>query len=87
MGAQIAIVDMSHKGTIETKSENLKMNKLMIKLYVTLQALRDERGQDLIEYVLIGGVVAVGAIAGMGNLAANLNAAFGNIATKVSSYS
>ena len=63
------------------------MNKLMIKLYVTLQALRDERGQDLIEYVLIGGVVAVGAIAGMGNLAANLNAAFGNIATKVSSYS
>jgi len=37
--------------------------------------------------VLIGGVVAVGAIAGMGNLAANLNAAFGNIASKVSSYS
>ena len=63
------------------------MNKLMIKLYVTLQALRDERGQDLIEYVLIGGVVAVGAIAGMGNLAANLNAAFGTIADKVSSYS
>jgi Flp pilus assembly pilin Flp len=63
------------------------MNKLMIKLYVTLQALRDERGQDLIEYVLIGGVVAVGAIAGMGNLAANLNLAFGAIATKVSSYS
>ena len=63
------------------------MNAIMIKLYVTLQALRDERGQDLIEYVLIGGVVAVGAIAGMGNLAANLNAAFGNIAGKVSSYS
>jgi Flp pilus assembly pilin Flp len=63
------------------------MKTLMIKLYVTLQALRDERGQDLIEYVLIGGVVAVGAIAGMGNLAANLNAAFGNIAGKVSSYS
>jgi len=63
------------------------MNNLMIKLYVTFQALRDEGGQDLIEYVLIGGVVAVGAIAGMGNLAANLNVAFGNIATKVSSYS
>ena len=63
------------------------MKELMIKLYVTLHALRDERGQDLIEYVLIGGVVAVGAIAGMGNLAANLNAAFGAIAGKVSSYS
>jgi len=63
------------------------MNKLMIKLYVTLQALREERGQDLIEYVLIGGVVAVGAIAGMGSLAANLNSAFNNIAGKVSSYS
>jgi Flp pilus assembly pilin Flp len=61
------------------------MNKLTLKLYLTLKALREEQGQDLIEYVLIGGIVAVGAIAGMGNLAANLNAAFGKIATHISS--
>jgi pilus assembly protein Flp/PilA len=49
--------------------------------------LKEEQGQDLIEYVLIGGVVAVGAIAGMQGLAANLNTAFGNLGGKVSSYS
>ena len=63
------------------------MNRLMWKLYLTLQTLKDERGQDLIEYVLIGGVVAVGAIAGMGSLANNLNAAFSTLGTTVSSYS
>jgi Flp pilus assembly pilin Flp len=60
------------------------MNKLSLKLYLTLQALREEHGQDLIEYVLIGGIVAVGAIAGMGNLAGNLNAAFTKIAGHIS---
>jgi len=59
----------------------------MWKLYLTLQTLKDERGQDLIEYVLIGGVVAVGAIAGMGSLANNLNAAFSALGDKVTSYS
>ena len=63
------------------------MNKLMIKLYVTLQSLRDDRGQDLIEYVLIGGVVAVGAVAGMSSLAGNLNTAFNQLAGKVTQYS
>jgi Flp pilus assembly pilin Flp len=59
--------------------------KNVIKVCVILQALREEQGQDLIEYVLIGGIVAVGAIAGMGNLAANLNAAFTTIAGHISS--
>jgi len=56
------------------------MNKLTLKLYLMLQALREEHGQDLIEYTLVGGIVGIGAIAGMGNLAGNLNAAFGRIA-------
>jgi len=63
------------------------MNKLMIKLYVTLQSLRDDRGQDLIEYVLIGGVVAVAAIAGMQSLATSLNNSFIALGTKVTTYS
>ena len=41
------------------------MNKLMMKLYLKLQALREEHGQDMIEYILVGGVVALGAVAGM----------------------
>jgi pilus assembly protein Flp/PilA len=63
------------------------MNKMMLKLYLTLQSLREESGQDLIEYVLIGGVVALGAVAGMSAFAQNVNTAFSNLGTKLSSYS
>jgi Flp pilus assembly pilin Flp len=63
------------------------MNKVMLKLYLTLQALREEHGQDLIEYVLIGGVVALGAVAGMTTFAADVNTAFSNLGTKLGTYS
>ena len=62
------------------------MNKLTLKLYLTLQGLRDESGQDLIEYVLIGGVVALGAIAGMSTFASQINAAFSSLSTKIATY-
>jgi len=61
------------------------MNKLTVRLYLMLQALREEHGQDLIEYVLIGGVVGLAAIAGMNTLATDLNAAFGKIGGHISS--
>lgn len=63
------------------------MKTLALKLYIRVQslkqALKDESGQDLIEYLLIGGIVALGATAGMGNLATNLNTAFASLGTKV----
>jgi len=49
------------------------------------RCLADESGQDLIEYVLIGGVVGLAAIAGMSSLATNLNTAFSTIGGHVSS--
>jgi pilus assembly protein Flp/PilA len=63
-----------------------KVNKLTLKLYLAFQALREEHGQDLIEYVLIGGVVALGAVAGMSTFASNINAAFTNLGTKLTGY-
>jgi pilus assembly protein Flp/PilA len=63
------------------------MNKMMLKLYLTLQTLREEHGQDLIEYILIGGVVALGAVAGMSTFAANVNAAFTSLGAKLTTYS
>jgi pilus assembly protein Flp/PilA len=63
------------------------MNKVMLKLYLTLQALREEHGQDLIEYVLIGGVVALGAVAGMTTFAGDVNTAFTNLGAKLGTYS
>ncbi len=51
----------------------------MLKLLKNLH--RNESGQDLIEYALIGLLIALGAIAGMGTLASSINAEF----TKISS--
>lgn len=46
--------------------------------------LRDEQGQDLIEYTLVAALIGFAAIAGMGTLASNLNDAFSKIGSKVS---
>ncbi len=40
---------------------------------------KEESGQDLIEYALIGLIIALGALAGMGNLASSINAEFSKI--------
>ena len=62
------------------------MNRITLKLYLAYQALRQEHGQDLIEYVLIGGVVALGAVAGMSSFAGSINSAFTNLGSKLTSY-
>lgn len=60
-------------------------NKLW-KLYVMLQILKDEKGQDLVEYALVVALIALAATAGMGSLAGSINAAFTDVGTKLSSY-
>jgi Flp pilus assembly pilin Flp len=45
---------------------------------------KDESGQDLVEYALIGLIIALGALAGMGTVASSLNAEFSKIAGKLS---
>jgi len=46
---------------------------------------RDE-GQNLVEYALVVALIAFGATAGMSALAKGLNAAFGNISSKLGGY-
>lgn len=48
--------------------------------------LSREEGQDLIEYALVVALIAFAATAGMGSLANNINNAFTNIGTKLTSY-
>jgi|WetSurMetagenome_2_1015567.scaffolds.fasta_scaffold1395976_1 Flp pilus assembly pilin Flp len=43
--------------------------------------LKEESGQDTLEYVFIGLVVALGAIAGMSALAGSINAEFNKLAS------
>jgi len=45
-----------------------------------------EEGQDLIEYALVVALIAFAATAGMSTLASNINTAFGNIGTTLTTY-
>lgn len=58
----------------------------ILRLYSRLQViLRGEEGQDLIEYALVVALIALGATAGMNTLAADINLAFNNIGTSLTS--
>jgi pilus assembly protein Flp/PilA len=54
------------------------MKKLM-KMVLTLQVLKDTKGQDLIEYALMAGFVAVAAGAIMPNVSASISTIFSKI--------
>lgn len=60
--------------------------KLSIKLQSLTDSLKDEQGQDLIEYALVVGLIAFGAAATMGTLAKDINNAFSGIGTTLASY-
>jgi pilus assembly protein Flp/PilA len=54
------------------------------KLYSMMQDLMSwEDGQDLIEYALVVALIAFAATAGMNTLAADINTAFANIGTSL----
>ena len=65
------------------------MRNMFLKLYVKAQVLtstlKEENGQDLIEYALVCALIAFGAIAGMTGLAGKINTAFGNIGNTLTS--
>jgi pilus assembly protein Flp/PilA len=50
---------------------------------VMMRFLHDDQGQDLIEYVLIGSVVSIGALAGAQALGTGLNGWYTRVATWV----
>jgi pilus assembly protein Flp/PilA len=47
--------------------------------------IKDESGQDLIEYALVALLIALGATAAMSTLATNITAAFTAVSTKLNS--
>ncbi len=44
----------------------------------------EDSGQDLIEYALIGLIIALGALAGMGTVASSINAEFSKLGAQLS---
>ena len=45
--------------------------------------IRNEAGQDLVEYALVVALIACGAIAGMSSVASSINTVFGAISSDI----
>ena len=62
------------------------MNDKLLKLAVMLQILKDENGQDLVEYAFVVVLIVSAATAGMSAVAKDINIAFTNMGTKLSGF-
>jgi len=62
------------------------MKDKLTNLFVKAQILREDHGQDLIEYALVVALIALAATAGMKTVATDINTAFTNIGTKLTTY-
>lgn len=60
-------------------------NALAVASMFLKNLLTNEDGQDLIEYALVVALIAFAATAGMGSLATDINTAFSNIGTSLTS--
>ncbi len=54
----------------------MDIKNLYIRLLAQIDRLKDEKGQDLVEYALIVALIAFAAIVGMNDLANGINTAF-----------
>jgi pilus assembly protein Flp/PilA len=62
------------------------MRDFLMKLYVKAQIFREDNGQDLIEYALTAALIALAATAGMSTVAQDINKAFSNVGSKLTTY-
>lgn len=67
------------------------MKTLLSRVFVHIHVLRDDllredHGQDLIEYALVAALIALAATVGMNSVATNINAAFTSLGTKLTNY-
>jgi Flp pilus assembly pilin Flp len=66
------------------------MRDTLLKLYVKAQvlknALKDENGQDLVEYAAVIVLVVLALAGGMGTLAQGINGAMTAVSTKVTNF-
>jgi pilus assembly protein Flp/PilA len=62
------------------------MKDKLLKLSVMFRILKDENGQDMIEYALVVALIGFVATAGLSSVAAAVNLAFTHIGTKMTTY-
>ena len=61
------------------------MKDKLLMLSVKLQLLKDESGQDLIEYALVAGLIGLGAVAAMTGLSGKITTAFSSVGSSLAS--
>ena len=59
------------------------MLRLIVKIQSVLDSMKDESGQDLVEYALLGALIAVAAVTAMGSVATNIGLELNKIAGKL----
>jgi Flp pilus assembly pilin Flp len=59
------------------------MKDSLLKLYVKAAIWREDHGQDLIEYALTAGLIALGCVLAMNNLATTIGTALAAVGTKL----
>jgi pilus assembly protein Flp/PilA len=59
--------------------------RFCVRTQVLAQTLKDESGQDLVEYALVIAVVCLGIISGMSTLANGINAAMTTLGSNLNS--
>ena len=65
---------------------HMDIQSLYMRLVAQISRLKEENGQDLVEYALIIALIAFAAIIGMEDLANGLNTAFNQISITLNTY-
>jgi pilus assembly protein Flp/PilA len=59
------------------------MLPLYLKIQSALQTMRDERGQDLIEYALLAALISIACITMMGKVATAISTVFSQVVSSL----
>ena len=59
------------------------MRVTLLKMYLKFQSLKNDEGQDLVEYALLVALVALVSVTGVNNVAAAVNSVFANISSSL----
>ncbi len=59
------------------------MRDTLLKMYVKFQGLKNDEGQDLVEYALLVALVALACVAGVNNVATAVSSVFTNISSSL----
>jgi len=59
------------------------MRDTLLKMYVKFQGLKNDEGQDLVEYALLVALIALVCVSGVNNVATAINSVFTNISSSL----